>query len=456
MKLISSVLQQQRLYFQSQATLPIAFRLEMLHRLSQQIRCSEKEITEALQKDLHKSAFEAYETEIGIVLDEIRTISKNLKSWARPKRVSTPLTLFPGKSYIYSEPYGVCLIIAPWNYPFQLAIAPLLGAIAAGNCAIMKPSEYSPHTAQIIADLIQRTFAPKYVSTILGDQAVGAELLQEPFDLIFFTGGPGIAKIVMKAAAEHLTPVVLELGGKSPCIVDQNIDIAIAAKRIVWGKFLNAGQTCVAPDYVLAHEKIYAPLLDAMKQTIQDFYGQDPFQSPDYSRIISLKHFQRLQKLLSCGKAIAGGTTQESQLYISPTILCDVDWESAIMQEEIFGPILPVFSYSTWDQVKSRIHSKPKPLALYLFSKNAHIQACMTSDFSFGGGCINDTLVHVANLALPFGGIGQSGIGQYHGKASFDAFTHPKSVFKKPFWLDVPIRYPPYEGKMKWLKRFLG
>ncbi|UCD82634.1 MAG: aldehyde dehydrogenase, partial [Desulfobacterales bacterium] len=440
---IKIILADQKNFFDSGQTKDVGFRTAQLDILQSIIRDNQKDILNALKQDLSKSAYEGYLTEVGIVLDEIRFARKHLVKWVKPKRVRTRLFQFPGASYIYPEPFGVALIISPWNYPFQLVIGPLIGSIAAGNCSVVKPSEFAPATARIFSEIIGKSFDRNFIAVIEGDAGVSRALLDEDFDYIFFTGSVGVGKIVMQAAARNLTPVTLELGGKSPCIVDRDADLIRAARRIVSGKFINAGQTCIAPDYLLVHRSLKAGLMARMKIYISQFYGRDPQQSPDYPRIINEKHFLRLEKLMRQGKIIAGGQTDRPNLYIAPTILDDIAWDDPIMQEEIFGPILPVLAFDDLTEVIPRIKSLPEPLALYVFSNNKAHREKIIKDIPFGGGCINDTLLHFANPHLPFGGTGSSGIGSYHGKRSFDTFSHQKGILRRYFRLDAPLRYPP-------------
>jgi aldehyde dehydrogenase (NAD+) len=449
---VHDILQRQRNFFKTGKTKEIDFRLQQLKALKQAVLDRQAAVLEALQADLRKPGFEAYLTEVGVV-QEIDYAIKHLRSWAKPKSVPVPLQFQPGKARILSEPLGVVLIIAPWNYPFQLMISPLVGAIAAGNCAVLKPSELAPQTSRLMAEIVQQIFDPAYITVVEGEVETSQALLAEKFDHIFFTGGTAIGKIVMQAAAQHLTPVTLELGGKSPCIVDADTDLETTAKRIAWGKFINAGQTCIAPDYLLVDRRIKTPLLDTITNYIREFYGDDPAQSPDYARIISPKHFTRLASLLDNGKVIVGGQTNESDHYIAPTVLDAVSPDAPIMQEEIFGPILPVVEYDTIEAAIDLINAKPKPLALYLFTKNKNLQDQVLNATSSGNACINDTVMQVGVSDLPFGGVGESGIGSYHGKASFDTFSHQKSVLFKPFWLDVKWRYAPYKDNIKLLKR---
>lgn len=449
------LIHKQRSFFHSGVTKDLDYRIDALRRLRRLLLEREGEAYTALRNDLRKPEFEAYGSEIGFVLNEIRTAVSRLHAWARPKRVRTPLVLFPATSMVIPEPYGVVLIISPWNYPLMLALSPLVGAVAAGNCAVVKPSEVSPHTSAFVSKLIRDSFPEEHVAAVEGGPETSRRLLRERFDFILYTGGSRIAHEVMKAAAVHLTPVALELCGKSPAIVDHDVDIKQAAKRIVWGKFFNAGQTCIAPDYVIAHVCIKDSLVTEMTRCITEFYGRNVSQSPDYGRIINLRHFNRLRSLMKRGRVIAGGGSSKKDLFIEPTIIDGVSWTDPIMQEEIFGPLLPVLGFESFDQMVESIRNLPKPLSLYIFSKNRKRQKQVVNSISFGGGCINETLSHFANPRLPFGGIGESGTGQYHGKHSFDLFSHQKSIVKKPTWLDIPIRYPPYQGKLGLVKKIL-
>ena len=452
---IKLLLSEQRDFFNTGWTKKLTFRNEKLAVLQKAVRDNEVEILKALKHDLSKPAYEGYLTEVGIILDEIRFIKKHLYKWAKPRKVRTRIFQFPASSYIHPEPYGISLIIAPWNYPFQLLIAPLIGAMSAGNCSVVKPSEFAPHTAQIISNIISKNFERSYIAVIKGDAQSSRALLEERFDYIFFTGGETVGKIVLEAAARHLTPVTLELGGKSPCIVDRKVDLNLSAKRIVSGKFINAGQTCIAPDYLLVHHTVKTELLKRMKLYIRQFYGADPQQSADYPRIINEKHFLRLTQLMQYGRIITGGQTHREDLYIAPTLLDDISWDDPIMQDEIFGPILPIITFDNLSEAVLRVKALPKPLALYFFSNNRQDVNKIISDISFGGGCINDTLLHFANPYLPFGGIGSSGIGSYHGKAGFDALNHQKSLLKNSFRFDIPLRYPPYGEKLRIIKKLL-
>jgi len=452
---VQSLVSKQKVFFNSGITRDAEFRKTQLAILQKVISENRVKILDALQQDLSKSAYEGYMTEVGIVLDEIRFIKKHLLKWAKARRVRTHLFQFPGSSYIYTEPYGVSLIISPWNYPFQLVIGPLIGSMAAGNCSVVKPSEYAPHTAQVFKEIISDNFDPNYIAVVEGEAAVSRALLDENFDYIFFTGSVAVGKVVMQAAARHLTPVTLELGGKSPCIVDRDVDLDVTAKRVCSGKFINAGQTCIAPDYLLVHQDIKTELLDRMKFFIDQFYGADPQLSTDYPRIVNEKHFLRLAQLMNAGNIITGGQTDRRSLYIAPTIIDDIAWDDPIMQDEIFGPILPVLAYNKLSQAIARVKELPKPLAFYYFSNNRQNSEQIIKDASFGGGCINDTLLHFANPHLPFGGTGCSGIGSYHGKKNFETFSHQKSILKRSFRLDAPLRYPPYGNKLKILEKIM-
>ncbi len=451
---INDILEKQRQYFESGATKDASFRVEKLKILKQAILKHEEDILNALEEDLGKAGFESYETEIGMVLEEIKYTIANLPSWVKPKKVKTPIMHFKSWSHIYPEAYGLALIMSPWNYPFQLCMAPLVGAISGGNCSIIKPSNYSKATSNIIAKIIEENFDEKYIAVVQGGRKENSELLDKKFDIIFFTGSVAVGKIVMEAASKHLTPVVLELGGKSPCIVDKESNIDLAARRIVWGKFLNAGQTCVAPDYLLVDRSVKDQLLSCMAKYIKEFYGENPCEKSDLPRIINQKHFERLKGLLNKGKIIVGGTFNEERLRIAPTIIDEVTWEDPIMQQEIFGPLMPVIEYGDLSEVISMVNKRPKPLALYFFTNNKENEKKIIDSISFGGGCINDTIVHLATSYMPFGGVGESGMGGYHGKASFDTFTHYKSILKKSNSLDIKLRYPPYGDNLKKLKKF--
>lgn len=452
---IAELVRKQRHYFNSGRTRELGLRIEQLRSLKTAIHRYEKDIMHALWEDMKKPAFEAYTTEVDCVLCELNHVLKNVHSWAKPIKVPTPLIHFPASSYIYPQPRGVVLIVAPWNYPFHLLFLPLVGAIAAGNCAVLKPSEISANTSSIAAQIIEQNFDPSIVSVVEGDANVSQSLLAQKFDYIFFTGGTSIGKIVMEAAAKTLTPVTLELGGKSPCVVDEDTNIDRTARRIVWGKFLNAGQTCVAPDYLLVHESVKDRLVAKMKEYVTAFYGEDPWVSPDYARIINEKNCQRLAELMQDGNTVIGGDVDIQNLYVSPTIIQDVSVEDKIMQEEIFGPILPVIEFKDLAHAISIINTQPNPLALYFFSNNRNNQRRMRSETMSGTMCINDTISQLVSSYLPFGGVGSSGIGAYHGKASFDTFSHGKSVLKKSFIIDYNVKYPPYRKRLNMIKRLV-
>lgn len=444
----SSLIAKQKSFFQSGKTKDISFRLEALQKLRSAIQNHEEDLLKALKMDLNKSEFEAYTTEIGILLSEISFTLSNLKSWVKPEKVKTPLTHVGTTSYIYTEPYGVALIIAPWNYPFQLAIA-------AGNCAIIKPSELTPNTSEVLATLLKETFPEEYISAILGGVETSTALLKESLDYIFFTGSVSVGKIIMEAAAKHLTPVTLELGGKSPTIIHEDAKLKLAAKRIAWGKFINAGQTCVAPDYVYVHQSVRSQFLIELKDAIRELYGDDPLENENYTHIVSERHFNRLHSFLDNGKIFTGGKTKSEELIIEPTVLTDITWEDPVMKDEIFGPILPILEYNNISEAIAGIHQHPKPLALYIFSEGTVIQQEVLNSISFGGGCINDTVYHLSSPYLPFGGVGPSGSGAYHGKASFDTFSHKKSILKQTTSFDIPFRYPNMKDGLKKIKLFL-
>lgn len=448
---ISEIISRQRQFFATGKTKEVNFRREQLQQLKAAIKESSGAILDALYADLHKPEFEGY-FELAVTQD-IDYALKHLKSWVKPKKVKTPLTQFPSTGRIYPEPLGVVLIIGPWNYPFSLMISPLIGAIAAGNCAILKPSEIAPHTSKVLAEIVEATFEPEYIAILEGGVETSQQLLAEKFDHIFFTGGTRVGKIIMEAAAKHLTPVTLELGGKSPCLVDCDLNLTEAAKRITWGKLINAGQTCIAPDYLLVDKKIKSDLLAEIKKCLHEFYGDNPALSPDYARIINQNQFDRLTKLLQDGDILIGGETINSDRYIAPTVIDNVALDAPIMQEEIFGPILPVIEYENLDEALAIINNRPKPLALYIFSQNKNIQQRILQATSSGGVCINDTVMQVGINELPFGGVGDSGIGSYHGIASFNTFSHHKSVLKKSFLFELNWRYAPYKEKVEQFKK---
>lgn len=450
------LLNSQREFFNTETTQPYEYRIKMLNILKQSVIKYEEEIKEALKKDLNKSYTESYVTEISTFLSEINYMIKNLRYFIKAKKVPTPIVQFYSKSRIIPEPYGTVLIISPWNYPFYLTLAPLIGAIAAGNTAIIKPSDYSGNTCKVIKKIINNSFSRNYIEVITGGREENSALLDCKFDYIFFTGSPTVGKIVMEKATEHLTPVSLELGGKSPCIVDKTANIKLAAKRIIFGKTLNGGQTCVAPDYVLIDKQVKNLFINYCKKYITEFFGEDPIKSNDLVHIINEKHFNRLIGLIENEKIVSGGKYNKDKLLISPTILDNITFESKIMQEEIFGPILPIIEYESIADAVNYINVNNKPLALYMFSKNKTNIKNVISSCSFGGGCVNDTIMHIATPYMPFGGVGNSGVGSYHGKASFDTFTHYKSILQKTTLFDIPLRYYPYtKEKSKLLHKIL-
>lgn len=434
---------------------PLKKRHAMLKALASTLRQNEPALYEAIRLDFGKSEFETYATELALIYKEINLCLKNLDDWTAVKKVPTDLANFPGSSRIYPEPYGVVLVIGAWNYPYQLSLAPMVPALAAGNTVILKPSELAPHTAALMASLINAAFPAEVFYVQEGGVELTTSLLELPFDKIFFTGSPRIGKLVMAAAARNLTPVTLELGGKSPCIVMDDADLPMAAKRISWGKFLNAGQTCIAPDYLLVHERVYGRFLKLLAGMIQKNLGPDPSASEAYVRIINRRNFDRIAGLIDPAKVYFGGETRTGDLYIAPTILSGVEWDDPSMQEEIFGPVLPVIRFNDLDHIIGKIQGLPKPLSLYLFSRSRKTRRKVIENISFGGGCINDTIMHIANPSLPFGGVGNSGMGAYHGEAGFRAFTHYKSVLVKTNLFEPPVKYPPYTSLKRWLIRQL-
>ena len=451
---IKDLVTRQRSYFQSGATFPVSARLAALRRLYNAISSHEKEIRRALQKDLGKSGFESYMCETGMVLEEISYMLKHTRKFAREQRVHTPLAQFCSRSYKKPSPYGVTLIMSPWNYPFMLTLSPLADALAAGNTAVVKPSAYSPYTSEVLLSILTECFDPKYVAVVTGGRAENTCLLREHFDYIFFTGSQAVGKEVMRSAAEHLTPVTLELGGKSPCIVDQTADIRLAARRIVFGKYLNCGQTCVAPDYVYCHRSVKDQLIKEVQKQIRRQYGKQPLHSSDYGKIINEKHFDRILGLIDEKKVVHGGGSDRSTLRIEPTVMDNVTFSDAVMQEEIFGPVMPILVFDSLDEVIRRINSMPHPLALYIFTSDKKAARKVTARCGFGGGCINDTIIHLATSEMGFGGFGESGMGAYHGKTGFDTFTHYKSIVDKKTWIDLPMRYQPYRKGAEKLVRF--
>ncbi len=447
----------QREYFLSGKTLPVSERVNNLKKLRRAILDFEGKILQALYEDLGKSEFEAYATEIGVTLHELSYMIRKLPSLAKPRRVKTPLTHFPSTSRLYRDPYGVVLIVAPWNYPFQLLMMPLIGAIAGGNCTVLKTSASAPATSAVVKEMLLSAFPEEFIAVVEGREAGSRDLPDEEFDLIFFTGSVNVGREIMERAAKNLTPVVLELGGKSPCIVDETADLALAAKRIIWGKSINSGQTCVAPDYVLVHSSVKDALVGAMKQAIPLLLGEEMLNNKDLPCIVNQHHFERLTGLIDTGNVVYGGRSNPQERKIELTILEGVTWDCPVMQEELFGPILPILTYDDREEMLRFLARREKPLALYLFTESKEMEELVTARLSYGGGCINDTIMHVANIHLPFGGVGKSGMGSYHGKDSFAAFTHAKGVVKRAKRMDPPLRYPPYDskGKMQILRRFL-
>ena len=453
---IGKLVEMQRRMFRTGKTREYAFRMTALNRLEQSIRVNRDAIEEALKKDLNKSSFEAYMTEIGLSLEEIRFAKRHLKQWMAADRVPTPMAQFPARSFVAPEPYGVALIMAPWNYPFSLCIEPLVGAIAAGNCCVVKPSAYAPATSAVLKKVLRLAFPSEYVAVVEGGREENAALLEQRFDYIFFTGGVTVGRLVLEKAARHVTPVTLELGGKSPCIVDRTANLNLAAKRLVFGKFLNSGQTCVAPDYLLVQEEVKDRFIFLVKKWTKKMLGEEPLKNDAYPRMINEKHFHRVMGLLEGEKAVMGGYGEEKSLRIAPTLLVDVTEDSPVMQEEIFGPVLPVLSFSDIREAFRFVERREKPLALYLFTGSKAVERQALKRLSFGGGCINDTIVHLSSPYMGFGGVGNSGMGSYHGKRSFETFSHKKSILKKYNWLDLPVRYQPYSaGKQRLLEMFL-
>ena len=453
---IRQIVENQRTYFYTGATLPLSHRIEALKKIQSYILTHDAEIGKAIRKDLGKSDFESYMCETGLVLSEITYMLKHIRSFAKEKNVLTPLAQFHSRSFKKPSPYGVTLIMSPWNYPFLLTIDPLVDALAAGNTVVLKPSAYSPYTSAIIQSMIEECFDARYVAVITGGRAENTCLLNEHFDYIFFTGSQHVGKEVMAKAAQFLTPVTLELGGKSPCIVEKTANLKLAAKRIVFGKFLNCGQTCVAPDYIYCHRTIKDRLILEIKDQIRKQFSEEPLNNPDYGKIINQKHFHRIVSLIDPSKTVCGGEYDSDSLRIAPTLMDEVSFDDPIMQEEIFGPVLPILTYDSLDQAAARINSMAHPLALYIFTENKKAAEKITKHCSFGGGCINDVVIHLATSQMGFGGLGESGMGSYHGKAGFDTFTHYKSIVNKKTWMDLPVRYQPYrKSSEKLLKLFL-
>jgi len=455
MKDISELVKKQRSFFQSGVTLDVSYRKDALEKLSDGISRYESEFYEALRKDLGKSEIEAFMCEIGMVKSELTFMKKHLRSFARDVRVKTPLVAFPGKSFVRPMPYGVVLIMSPWNYPLLLTLEPLIDALAAGNTVIIKPSAYSPASSAVLEIFIEELFPSEYVTVVTGGREENAKLLDEKYDYIFFTGSKAVGKVVLEHASVNLTPVTLELGGKSPCIIDKSADIPLTARRIVFGKFLNLGQTCIAPDYVLCDSSVHDAFIEAVKNEIEKQYGTNPLENPNYGKIINEKHFDRIMQLLDSSKIVCGGESDRTKLKIAPTVLDRVTFNDAVMKEEIFGPVLPVITVSSVEEAIQIVNSRPKPLALYAFGKDAAVTDHIMTVCSFGGGCVNDTIMHIGTSAMGFGGVGESGMGSYHGKRGFETFSHRKSIIDRKS-MDLPIRYCPYSEKnLAQIRKFL-
>lgn len=456
-KEIASIVEKQKKYFNHGDTLSIKFRVYMLKNLKKAIKKYEKEIMEALRLDLGKSSYESYMCEVGLVLSELSYMIKHTKKFSKCRKVKTPLAQFSAKSYKKPSPYGNVLIMSPWNYPFLLTMDPVIDAISAGNTIVVKPSAYSPNTSDIIAKILRECFSPDYVAVVTGGRKENASLLEQKFDMVFFTGSQAVGREVLKHTAEHLTPAVLELGGKSPCIVDSTAKLKLTAKRIVFGKYLNCGQTCVAPDYIICDASIKDELVKEIIAQVKLQYSENPLENPNYGKIINEKHFDRLLGLIDSEKVVLGGNSNRDTLQIEPTIMDNVTWDDAVMGEEIFGPIMPILTYEKLEDVIDMLSNKEKPLALYFFSEDKANIAEVTSRCLYGGGCINDTIIHLATSEMGFGGVGESGMGSYHGKDGFDTFSHYKSIVNKKTWMDLPMRYQPYKSKLyrKLLRMFL-
>lgn len=453
---IKDILQQQNHFFSSGKTIPAEFRLKQLESLKEAMIRHEADLAAALKDDLGKSRMESYMCEIGLTLSELTWMQKHLRSLMRSKRVSTPAAQFAAKSFLSPSPYGTVLIMSPWNYPVLLTLDPLIDAIAAGNTAVVKPSAYAPCTFDVMKTMIEECFPAHYVAVVDGGRAENQALLQQRFDMIFFTGGKTVGREVLRHAAEYLTPVTLELGGKSPCIVDSTAKIRLAAKRIVFGKYLNCGQTCVAPDYILCDKRIRDELITAILAEIEKQFGKEPLKNPNYGKIINEKHFERILGLINGEKLVYGGQSEPESLRIAPTVLNNITWDDAVMSEEIFGPLLPILTFDTLDEALDTVESHPHPLALYFFSEDKAAQKKVLDTCRFGGGCINDTIIHLATSDMPFGGVGESGMGSYHGRVGFETFSHYRSIVDKKTWMDLPIRYQKYTGlKEKMMRMFL-
>jgi aldehyde dehydrogenase (NAD+) len=453
MNTAQSIVERQKAYFYSNQTRPISFRKQQLKTLKKALQEHEQKFYDALKKDLGKSTFESFISEFGFIIKDIEHTLSHIDEWAEKQLVTSSILSFPSSSYILKEPYGVSLVISPWNYPLQLAIAPVVGAIAAGNTVILKPSEFAPATANALSSMCKQYFPEGFLTVVEGGAEITQDLLRSPIDYLFFTGSPKVAKLIMKTASEQLIPHTLELGGKSPCIVDKTAPIKLSAKRIAHGKFFNAGQTCIAPDYLLIDKEIADDFLSELTAIIKEFYGENPKNSEDYGRIIHDGHFKRLASFIADGTIVCGGEVDEKTRYIAPTVVKNVSLDSPIMQEEIFGPILPVIIYQSENEIVPFIRGFEKPLALYHFTRNKALKEKLLQQISFGGGVINDTLEHLMNPELPFGGVGTSGIGAYHGKYSFDSFSHKKSILQKSSRIDIPLKYPPYKGKLNLIRK---
>lgn len=441
---IQELIRKQREYFYTNATLDVNFRINSLKKILTAIQTHQEQINAALKADLGKSSFESYMCESGLVLNEITYMLKHIRSLAKEKTVPTPLAQFHSRSYMKPSPYGVVLIMSPWNYPFLLTFDPLVEALAAGNTVVLKPSAYSPATSRIICEIVRECFPEQYVAVVTGGREENACLLQEHFDYIFFTGSQSVGKEVMRQASAHLTPVTLELGGKSPCIVDKSANLKLAARRIVFGKYLNCGQTCVAPDYVFCHQDIKDDLLKQIQKQIRKQFGKSPLDNKNYGKIINEKHFSRILNLIDSSKVVTGGNIRQETLQIEPTVMDHVTFEDAVMQEEIFGPVMPLLTFTSMDEVIHKVNSMAHPLALYIFAQDKAVINKVTSECGFGGGCVNDVIIHLATSEMPFGGFGESGMGSYHGKKGFETFSHYKSIVDKKTWIDLPMRYQPY------------
>lgn len=450
---ISHIISSQKAFFNSQKTKSVATRLIYLKALKNEIISKEQAIYDALNKDFKKPEFETFLSEFGLVMSQLNLVIKNLKKWSKPKRVKSSILTFPSKDYIYKEPYGNVLVIAPWNYPFLLALEPVIMAIAAGNTVILKPSELTKHTSHLITDILTTVFPEAYAKSIQGDANVATELLAQKWDYIFFTGSAPVGKIIAQAAAKHLTPVTLELGGKSPCIIDDTVNLKLAATRIAWGKFLNGGQTCIAPDYIIVKRDVKQEFIVLLKDEITRFYGENPKESVDFPRIINTNNTLRIAHMLKDANVVFGGTIDETNNYIAPTLIDEPSLESEVMRHEIFGPILPILTYDTQEDIDRIITNFEKPLALYAFSNNKTFVEHILNTYSFGGGVVNDVLIHFGNHRLPFGGVGASGMGVYHGKHGFDTFSHSKAIIKRGNWMDPSLRYAPYSGKLNLIKK---